>query len=99
MKRIYAKHEPYHETGHLGEVVDEMKLTGPPTIRVVEFDGGFFAVEGSHRLAAAFHLGMQPKVVVMPTEFEGLEEYWSRVIESLPSYDYEFVHTLDLRKL
>lgn len=98
MKTIYAKHEPY-ENGHLGEVVDEMKLTGPPTIRVIEFEDGFYAVEGSHRLAAAFHLGLEPKIVVLPQDSEGLDAYWARVAKTLPSYDYKLVHILDLGKL
>lgn len=98
MKKIYAKHEPY-ENGHLGDVVSEMKLTGPPTIRVIEFDGGFYAVEGSHRLASAYHLGLEPKIVIMPQDSEGLDEYWARVARTLPSYDYKFVYILDLGKL
>lgn len=98
MKTIYAKHEPY-ENGHLGEVVDEMKLTGAPTIRVIEFEGGFYAVEGSHRLASAFHLGLEPKIVILPEDSEGLTEYWARIAKTLPSYDYKFCHILDLRKM
>lgn len=99
MKTVYAKHEPYYETGHLGEVVEEMKLTGPPTIRVMEFDGGFYAVEGSHRLAAAYHLGLEPKLVILPEDDEGLDSYWARVANTLPSYDYKFAHILDLRRM
>ena len=98
MARVYAKHEPYNN-GHLGEVVDEMKLTGAPTIRVVEFEHGFYVVEGSHRLAAAFHLGLEPKIVILPQDNEDMDEYWARVATTLPAYDYAFVHKLDLRSL
>jgi hypothetical protein len=97
MKRVYAKHEPYRN-GHLGEVVEEMKLTGPPTIRCVLFDNGYYAVEGSHRLAAADLLGLCPKIVVLRKEVGELDEHWRAVAETLPVYEYDHLMVFDFEK-
>jgi hypothetical protein len=95
VRTIYAKHEPYR-TGHLGKVVEEMKLTGPPTIRVMEFDGKWFAVEGSHRLAACDILGFCPKIVVLREDSEGLDAHWAEVAKDLPEYNFEYVLKFDM---
>jgi hypothetical protein len=96
MRTVYAKHEPY-EDGQLANVVEEMRIQGPPTVRVVERDGLYFALEASHRLAAAHHLGIQPRlVVVTPEADETLETFWARVAPQLPIYDFPCVHVLHL---
>lgn len=99
MRTVYAKHEPY-TTGQLAEVVQEMIIHGAPTIRVVEFKtvpDAFFALEGSHRLAAAHHLGIEPKLVVeQPEGDETLDAFWERVTPLLPFYFFEHVHVLNL---
>lgn len=97
MKTIYAKHEPYNN-GHLGEVVEEMKLTGAPTIRCVKFDDNYFAVEGSHRLASADILGLCPKIVLLKQDTSEMTEYWRSVAKTLPSYDYDHVMVFDFEK-
>ena len=84
--KIYAKHAPY-EDGHLGEVVAQMRVLGPPTIKVVRYADELFALEGSHRLAAADYLGMTPI-------FEELEPdlpdtgWWASIKASLPRYEF-----------
>lgn len=98
MRTVYAKHFPYDDD-HLGVVIDEMKLTGAPTIRVIEFEDKLFAIEGSHRLAAAHHLELEPKLVIMEEDVEGLEESWRKVAKTLPTWSYTFAHGLDLRKI
>lgn len=98
MKRIRAKHEPYPD-GHLGEVVAEMVQIGPPTVRVMEHGGELCATEGSHRLAAAYQLGLTPKLVVeVPDVDAAIEEHWEAVAAVLPAYDFDAVLVLDLRK-
>lgn len=99
MKRtIYAKHEPY-QNGHLGEVAREMELAGTPTIRCVERNGQLYALEGSHRLAAAFAAGHEPKIVLLiPDADESLDSFWNRVAPDLPRYDFDHIHLLDLRE-
>ena len=98
MRTVRAKHLPY-ETGHLGDVVAEMRTQGAPTIRVMEFNGELYATEGSHRLAAAHYLGEVPKLVVEIAETDVLpDEYWTRVSESLPIYDFEHVLVLRLEE-
>lgn len=96
MRRIYAKHEPYWETGHLAEVIQELRIFGSPTIRCAEFQGKLFALEGSHRLAGCDYLKICPKVVIEPDEIKGSEEFWSKVIDTLPYYDFEYVYRLEL---
>jgi hypothetical protein len=88
MTTIYAKHEPY-ETGHLGDVVAEMRLTGAPTIRVMALADGFYAaLEGSHRLAAARYLGLGPKLIQLEPDAPMLID-WDRIVPSLPAYKWE----------
>lgn len=96
MRTVYAKHEPY-EDGQLAEVLQEMRVLGAPTIRVIERDGLFFALEGSHRLAAAHELGIEPNLVVLtPDAGEDLETFWGRIAPGLPLYDFESVQVLHL---
>lgn len=98
MKSIYAKHEPYWSTGHLGDVVEEMKTQGSPTIRVSDFKGKLCALEGSHRLASAYHLGIIPKIVIQEEETDlTTTEFWDKVVSTLPEYEFEHVLVLDLR--
>jgi hypothetical protein len=87
--RIYAKHEPYTD-GHLGEVTEAMRALGSPRIEVVEWRGDYFAVEGSHRLAAAHHLGVVPSLIVsVPDLIEPeTEQFWEQVKQSLPHYSW-----------
>lgn len=98
MRTVYAKHEPY-TTGHLADVVAEMRDRGAPTIRVVQRGPIFYALEGSHRLAAAHYLGLEPKIVVEIEEAgETLDAFWDRVAPTLPRYDFEHIHTLELKR-
>jgi hypothetical protein len=93
---VRAKHFPY-EDGHLGQVVADMKLHGAPTLRVVKFQGDLYALEGSHRLAAAAYLGVIPKVVIEQTEVNSLPDgHWEKVGGGLPEYEFGHVLALDL---
>ena len=86
--KVYAKHDPYFDTGHAGEVIDEMKVLGPPTINVVDWRGELYAVEGSHRLFAAHFLGLIPNLIISyPERYDSTdEEFWSRLSTRLPHY-------------
>jgi flagellar biosynthesis regulator FlbT len=57
---------------HLEDVKKEMQVLGTPTIRGIydEGQGVWFAVEGSHRLQAAFDLGLMPEMVDVVDEEE-----------------------------
>lgn len=48
---------------HLAEVVAEMQVLGTPTIRAYWDGEKYWAVEGSHRIAAANQLGLTPIIV------------------------------------
>lgn len=93
MATIYAKHEPY-DTGHLAIVLDEMRLTGSPTIHCVKYDGMIFALDGSHRLAAAHILGLPVKVVLFDPDIpdDALTSFWQRVASDRPIYELAAVH-------
>jgi hypothetical protein len=77
--RIWAKHEP--DPGHLREVIEEMKTLGAPTVRCVDWRGDLHAIEASHRLGAAFELGLTPNVVIVDQDrFIGDDEtFWNRL--------------------
>ncbi len=89
MIKIYAKHLPYFETGHLGEVIAEMREMGRPTIRAVEYDGDYFAVEGSHRLAAAHYLKLTPELRILKQDSgSNSHEFWFKIKKELPVYEF-----------
>lgn len=92
MATIYAKHEPYGD-GHLSAVIAEMRLAGSPTIRCVEYRGSIYALDGSHRLAAAHFLRLPIKVVLLcPDADDALAAFWQRVAPDRPEYDCEATH-------
>jgi hypothetical protein len=62
MTTIYAIHKPDAEK--LQSVISEMRTLGAPTIEVVDCGEYFQALEGSHRLAAAAELGLEPVLTV-----------------------------------
>ena len=52
---------------HLADVMEAMRVAGAPTIRAIrdETHGIVLALEGSHRLAAAKALGLDPVFVML----------------------------------
>lgn len=65
---IYAIHAPTED--HLEEVKAEMLQLGRPSIRVVDCGDYYMALEGSHRVAAAHALGIEPILVVFDQDEE-----------------------------
>jgi hypothetical protein len=63
LKTLYTIHGPDAE--HLEEVMAEMRVLGRPAVRVVDYAGGWMALEGCHRLMAAYRLGVAPVFVVL----------------------------------
>lgn len=63
MTTVYAIHAP--DADKLEAVKAEMETLGAPTIRVVNCGDYLMALEGSHRLAAAYKLGIEPEFVVL----------------------------------
>lgn len=59
---IIAIHKP--DTNKLATVTAEMRNLGAPEVRVVDCGDHFMALEGSHRIAAAHALGIQPSLIV-----------------------------------
>lgn len=62
MTTIYAIHGT--DADKLSGVIAEMEALGAPTIRVVDCGDHYMALEGSHRLAAAHALGLDPVLVI-----------------------------------
>jgi hypothetical protein len=62
MTTIYAIHQP--DADKLSQVISEMRTLGAPTIEVVDCGDYFQALEGSHRLAAAAELGLEPILTI-----------------------------------
>lgn len=89
--RIWAKHEP--DPAHLKDVVEEMRELGRPTIRCVDWRGELYALEGSHRLKAAFDLGLEPNLIVLDQDrLTGEDEaFWEKTRDQLPDYCWEMV--------
>ena len=87
---VYAKHPPYTD-GHLGEVMNEMDVLGAPSIRVVDYRGEYFAIEGSHRLASAYIKGIAPNLIIEDQDrlTPEDEDHLERVKGGLPKYTWE----------
>ena len=68
----------------------DMDRLGAPRIQVVEWRGDYFAVEGSHRLCAAFELGLTPDLEILESERHDSEDegFWSSVKQRLPHYTW-----------
>lgn len=92
--RIFAKHPPYQD-GHLEEVALDMVHAKEPTIRVVEFEGEFYALEGSHRLALAHEYGLVPKIIILDADLVGCDDFYRRIRDTLPVYEFEHVLKLE----
>lgn len=58
MTTAYAIHAPEDEK--LEAVIAEMRVLGAPTIRAIDCGDHLMALEGSHRLAAAAALDLEP---------------------------------------
>lgn len=96
MTVIFAKHEPY-DAAKVYDVLSQMVLCGPPTIRCVKYDGRLYALDGSHRLYAANRLAMPVKIVLETVDCgEELEHFWQRVAPDRPRYDFEHATQLAL---
>lgn len=65
--RIIAFYDIDTNTEHMDKVVMDMRVMGAPTIRAVETAHGTVAIEGAHRLAAAYELGLTPDVEIVGT--------------------------------
>ncbi len=62
MPTVYAIHAP--DADKLQTVIAEMRELGTPTIEVINCGDYYQALEGSHRLAAAHTLEIEPRFVV-----------------------------------
>jgi hypothetical protein len=78
MMTIYAPHQPIDE--HLRLVMSQMQTLGAPQIRAWYSGDAWYAIEGSHRLAAAHELGLEPEIIeveydaeISDHDFEDLE--------------------------
>lgn len=58
--KINALHRINKNTEHYAEVKAYMIENGAPVIHVCDNGNGVYALEGSHRLAAAYELGIMP---------------------------------------
>lgn len=68
MTTILALHAPEDEK--LEAVKAEMQELGAPTIRVVDCGDFYLALEGSHRIAAAHALGLEPELEIFEQDEE-----------------------------
>ena len=62
----------------LDKVKEEMQKLGPPVIQCFKLnDDEYLAIEGSHRLTAAFELGMEPVLdIISELDSEDDEKYF-----------------------
>lgn len=60
---IILPHDHF-DADHLAEVIKEMQSLGAPTIKAVRMEayGAWVALEGSHRIRAAYELGLEPRI-------------------------------------
>lgn len=71
-------------------------LLKTPTTWAVDHCGSLCALEGSHRLAAALHLGVVPRLVVEMVDGCVPDGHWALVLGTLPRYDFPEVLLLRL---
>ena len=64
MPTIIAPNAP--DGPHLVKVAQQMKRRGPPVLRAFKVRGVYWAIEGSHRLAAAYILNLRPVFKIVP---------------------------------
>ena len=89
MNHIYAKHLPYNNS-KLNGVIEEMKELGSPTIKVVNYKNEYFAIEGSHRLAACNFLNKSLNIIVVEENNSSeVDAFWDKVKERLPKYYFK----------
>ena len=69
---------------HLARVTSEMKTLGTPTVRAIWDGEVYYAVEGTHRLMAAYNLGLEPII-------EHVEYSDETIIIELDGSEEEFV--------
>lgn len=84
---LYVRH-PCDPT-RLAGVMDEMQKLGSPRIQCVEVPGGWLAIEGRHRLSAAWRMGLP--VVILPVVREQFTDDVSVYFfhrPALPSHRY-----------
>ena len=56
----------HYDKQHLAEVIEQMKILGAPTIRVVDLgEDRYQALEGYHRLRACEELGISPELEIV----------------------------------
>jgi outer membrane protein assembly factor BamE (lipoprotein component of BamABCDE complex) len=65
---VYAPHNPNQE--QLAEVKSQMQTLGAPVIRAWYSGDAWYAIEGSHRLAAAYDLGLTPNMIEIDYDAE-----------------------------
>ncbi|MDD3310972.1 ParB N-terminal domain-containing protein [Pseudodesulfovibrio sp.] len=58
------------DADHLREIINTMRGMGAPEIRVYHTGEMYLALEGSHRLAAAWELGLTPIIIEMEEDDE-----------------------------
>lgn len=58
--KINVLHRINKNSKHYADVKEYMTKNGAPIIRVCDNGNGIYALEGSHRIAAAYELGIMP---------------------------------------
>ena len=98
--KIVLAHNHYNEK-HLDEVIEDMKLLGPPTIRVFDlgFDDLFQAVEGCHRLRACEILEIEPILDIIGEDekvcdIEGLDFDGAEYIKEIGDWENYSIEVL-----
>ena len=53
------------DINRVNEIMIEMKTLGSPNVRAFDYDGMYYAIEGSHRIQAAKNLGIGVNVITV----------------------------------
>ena len=82
---------------HLADVVAEMAVRGAPVIRAIrdECQGLIVALEGSHRINAAMHLGLSPVWQMLADD--DMLACADIGLDDCGTFDGETVHAADIR--
>jgi len=68
---------------HLDAVKAEMLTHGAPTIRAIGNGEIYWAIEGSHRLVAAYEMGLEPEIEEVEYSNEMITIQWDGYDEEL----------------
>lgn len=61
------------DENRVNQIIEEMEILGAPTLRAIDTSYGLIAIEGNHRLEAAWRLEIEPEIIILEDDNEMIE--------------------------